>query len=384
MLQTKLNFTFPLDRRYRERLAPLMNSLMRNGFDNLNDILRLCRMAENSYGETAIRKLRAKLSDMEGVPQRRSDILRLKGRINTIKAANGAAAQLCRAPSLLIEGFKDVIKYQREVAERDWPVFVGPDRGDTWVESELVFFTHSWDQCVRAATDGHGLVTWMDISDSEDFPEISAVFTRLRYHDPVYSTERTNAARLGLLRRLKGQFPAAAAFKFEDVILDAPFSEVCPNSTGAIEGRKWGQCHDYIGYGFVWGDDTRILEQKQFCKRCERDAPVYQVNFPQPSLSRVIFCLDCDSIISKPVRLGVEANGVIEVTVEFSDGSREISAGEDYCRSRPVNLFHCGVEMARYQSYQQGDVLEQIFECPQCLQEKLLKHFSFDTPLASG
>jgi len=377
MTQIALNLLYENDAAYQNLLEPVLKKLKKAGFDEVDSPLRLVRKAQDSRDADVIKELKEKIASLRSNGGGWNDILTLSERLNKFLAANKAAESCEAIPKEVREVLSDIVDFERDriLSKIVIPV---PESKMHWIHTDMAYVSRSWSECIDLIKNGHALISFLFKDGTELCPEVEAVFTRIRYVKPYIENEPgelDRKATRGLIDALKAWSPEAAGFKIGDSVAWADPEKECPDPTGIYYGRRWGISQSYLGGTFLWGTDTTVKFGEKYCRRCDCDRQVYQVNFSLPPWRDIQFCLHCNSIVHKPKRLGRAANGALEVVVEYQDGSREASEG-DFCAGQPVAVYHCGEPMPLYlQTELKNNVIEEVRECPVCRQEKLLKHF---------
>lgn len=138
---------------------------------------------------------------------------------------------------------------------------------------------------------------------------------------------------------------------------------------------------------WVTSNEVKLKRKNWFCSRCKKEQKAFTApGLAVPSMRKIIFCCKCKGIVSKPKRLERYTSPQTSVTIHFEDGGRE-ETSHDYAVDPyrvPLVLTHrcfsgLEVDLCKYQrrvkrDHGEEETLEQYYECPVCLQEKLLKH----------
>jgi hypothetical protein len=71
-----------------------------------------------------------------------------------------------------------------------------------------------------------------------------------------------------------------------------------------FSNKKRGDHLSYLECSFIWAEDTCNQNNGSYCFKCNTNNETYRVkNFPSSALSKVLFCIKCDSVVSKPEKL---------------------------------------------------------------------------------
>ena len=136
-------------------------------------------------------------------------------------------------------------------------------------------------------------------------------------------------------------------------------------------------------------DEFKVLKRKGECPSCLREVKFFSVPRFYGKYSRVNFCCDCYGIVWKPCRFGLNAPVTTYVRISYSDGDSELTSNvySKNMHNVPISASHLckvtgnHVEMTKYLKaklkHQEMDVRADVFECPKCFQESLVRYVNW-------